>query len=43
MVGESMMSQLASGATAMATALTTEAASEGLGALVEKRDTSFPK
>jgi methylglutaconyl-CoA hydratase len=43
MVGESMMSQLASGAAAMATALTTEAAIEGLGAFVEKRDPVFPK
>lgn len=43
MVGETMMSQLASGAAAMATALTTEAASEGLGAFVEKRDPVFPR
>jgi methylglutaconyl-CoA hydratase len=43
MVGESMMSQLASGAAAMATALTTEAASEGLGSFVDKRDPNFPR
>ncbi len=42
MIGESMLSQLASGAASMATALTTEAASEGLTAFVNKRDPKFP-
>lgn len=42
MVGESMLSQLASGAASMATALTTEAAVEGLSAFVYKRDPKFP-
>lgn len=42
MVGESMFSQLSSGAAAMATSLTTEAASEGLGAFIAKREPKFP-
>jgi methylglutaconyl-CoA hydratase len=42
MVGEALLAQLASGAAAMATSLTTEAASEGLGAFVEKREPKFP-
>jgi enoyl-CoA hydratase/carnithine racemase len=43
MVGENLLTQLSSGASAMATALTTEAASEGLGAFVGKRPPKFPK
>lgn len=43
MIGETLMTQLASGAAAMATALTTEAASEGLQAYADKRDPKFPR
>lgn len=42
MVGESVLSQLSSGAAAMATALTTESASEGLSAFVGKREPKYP-
>ena len=42
MVGEQMLSQLASGAAATATSLTTEAATEGMEAFVQKRPTAFP-
>lgn len=43
MIGESLMTQLSAGAAAMATALTTEAASEGLKAFSDKRDPKFPR
>jgi methylglutaconyl-CoA hydratase len=43
MVGETMLSQLASGAAAMATSLTTEAAGEGLQAFTDKREPKFPR
>ncbi len=43
MVGEQISTMLASGAAAMATSLTTEAASEGLNAYAEKRRPNFPK
>lgn len=43
MIGEHLSCQLASGAAALATSLTTEAASEGLDAFVEKRSPRFPK
>ncbi|MFO0941004.1 MAG: enoyl-CoA hydratase/isomerase family protein [Pirellulales bacterium] len=43
MIGETMLSQLASGAASMATSLTTEAACEGLAAFVDKREPKFPK
>lgn len=42
MVGEELSTKLASGAAATATALTTEAASEGLAAFVDKRPPKFP-
>ncbi len=42
MVGEQLSTWLASGAAATATSLTTEAASEGLKAFVEKRPPKFP-
>lgn len=41
-VGEQLQTMLASGAAAMATSLTTEAAAEGLKAFVEKREPAFP-
>lgn len=41
-VGEQLSTWLASGAAATATSLTTEAASEGLAAFVEKRSPKFP-
>jgi methylglutaconyl-CoA hydratase len=41
-VGEQLSTWLASGAAAMATSLTTEAATEGLSAFVQKRPASFP-
>ena len=43
MVGETLSASLASGAAAMATALTTEAAVEGLNAFNSKRPPNFPK
>jgi methylglutaconyl-CoA hydratase len=43
MIGETLMTQLASGAAAMATAMTTEAAGEGLQAFIDKRAPSFPR
>ncbi len=43
MVGEQLMTLLASGAAASATALTTEAAAEGLAAFAGKRPPKFPK
>lgn len=42
MVAEKLSGQLASGAAALATSLTTEAAMEGIGAFVEKRAARFP-
>jgi len=42
MIGESLMTNLASGAAVMATACSTEAAIEGLTAFVEKRPPKFP-
>lgn len=42
MVGEQLTTLLSSGAAAMATALTTEAAAEGLQAFTEKRPPKFP-
>jgi enoyl-CoA hydratase/carnithine racemase len=42
MIGESLLMHLASGAAVMATACSTEAASEGLTAFVEKRLPKFP-
>ena len=42
MVGEHLSTMLSSGAAATATALTTEAASEGLTAFTEKRSPEFP-
>jgi enoyl-CoA hydratase/carnithine racemase len=42
MIGESAMSLLTMGATAMATSCTTEAATEGIQAFVEKRPPKFP-
>ncbi|MEO8268891.1 MAG: enoyl-CoA hydratase/isomerase family protein [Aureliella sp.] len=42
MVGEQISTQLSSGAAAMATSLTTEAAVEGLKAFAEKREPRFP-
>lgn len=42
MVGESLITCLASGAAALATSLTTEAAQEGLGAFAERREPKFP-
>ncbi|AMV34912.1 Carnitinyl-CoA dehydratase [Pirellula sp. SH-Sr6A] len=42
MVGESTWSHLTSGAAVMATIMSTESASEGLKAFVEKRPTKFP-
>lgn len=42
MVGEGLTTMLASGAAAMATGMTTEAAEEGLKAFTEKRDPQFP-
>lgn len=41
-IGEQLSTWLAGGAAAMATALTTEAASEGLAAFVQKRPPKFP-
>ncbi len=43
MVGEQLMTSLASGVAASATALTTEAASEGLSAFANKRPPNFPR
>ena len=43
MIGETLMTQLTSGAAAMASALTTEAATEGLQAFADKRPPVFPK
>ncbi|MBX3475957.1 MAG: enoyl-CoA hydratase/isomerase family protein [Planctomycetes bacterium] len=43
MVGEPLISQLAAGAAALASSLTTEAASEGLDAFSNKRPPRFPK
>jgi methylglutaconyl-CoA hydratase len=42
MVGESILTQLSSGAAAIATTLSTAAAREGLAAFVEKREPKFP-
>lgn len=42
MVGEQLSTMLSSGAAAMATSFTTEAASEGLSAFAEKRAAKFP-
>lgn len=42
MVGEHLSTLLSSGAAAMATALTTEAAAEGLAAFADKREPNFP-
>ena len=42
MIGESLLTHLASGAAVMATACSTEAALEGLAAFVEKRPPKFP-
>ena len=42
MVGEQLTTLLSSGAAAMATAYTTEAATEGLQAFTEKRPPKFP-
>jgi len=41
MIGESLFSNLSSGAAAMATACSTDAAKEGLAAFLEKRDPKF--
>lgn len=41
-VGEQMLTWMASGAAAIATSLTTEAAAEGLKAFIEKRPPKFP-
>jgi len=41
MIGESMLTQLSSGAAAIATTLSTSAAAEGLAAFVEKREPKF--
>jgi enoyl-CoA hydratase/carnithine racemase len=42
MIGESLLTNLVSGAAAMATACTTSAAIEGLAAFSEKREPKFP-
>ncbi len=42
MIGEQLSTQLSSGAAAMATSLTTDAAAEGLSAFAEKRAPRFP-
>lgn len=42
MIGEQLTTLLSSGAAAMATSLTTEAATEGLNAFAEKRPVKFP-
>jgi methylglutaconyl-CoA hydratase len=43
MVGETLQTMLSGGSAATATALTTEAASEGLAAFAEKRSAKFPQ
>ncbi len=43
MIGETLSTMLSSGAAAMATSFTTEAAAEGLSAFHEKRPAAFPK